>query len=141
MGTGIVFEFNAVTVSAVGKLSSGINSSKATGLDGINPRFLKASYNLIATPICQIINRSLFTGQIPLDWKIAEVSPLYKDGSRNEILNYRPISVPPVMGKVLERNVHDQTMDFFCENNLIDRNQAGFRSGHSTISCSLSVYL
>ena len=118
---------------------AGINASKATGLDGINPRFLKLSHDLIAEPICRIINCSLTTGTIPIDWKIAKVSPLYKDGSRNEILNYRPISVLPVMGKILELIVHDQTMSLFCDNNLLDKNQAGFRAGHSTVSCSLSV--
>ena len=43
------------------------------------------------------------------------------------------------MGKILECIVHDQLMGFFVENNLLDQNQAGFRAGHSTMSCSLAV--
>ncbi len=139
IGNGNLFSFTRVDVPTVTKLLANINQSKSTGLDGINPRFLKICYDLIAEPITHIINASLMSGLIPLDWKVARVSPLYKDGSRNKILNYRPISVLPIMGKILERLVHEQVYDFFTRNNLFDKNQAGFRSGHSTVSCALSV--
>ena len=84
-------------------------------------------------------HRSLISGVIPLDWKIARISPLFKEGNRNQVTNYRPISVLPILGKLLERVVHDQLYKYFTDNNLIHSSQSGFRSGHSTNTCVSTV--
>ena len=76
---------------------------------------------------------------MPRDWKTAHVSPLFKDGKRDEISNYRPISILPVMAKSFERILHDQIHGFFYEQRLLDPSQSGFRSGHSTIPCAAGV--
>ena len=74
-----------------------------------------------------------------MDWKIARVTPLLKAGNRSDMGNYRPISVLPIMGKVLERVVHDQLYSFLEDHNLLHPAQSGFRPAHSTITCTLSV--
>ena len=66
---------------------SGKSASKATGLGGINTRFLKVSPGFIAEPITLIFNCLLKSSLIPADWKTAKVSPLHKEGSRNEVSN------------------------------------------------------
>ena len=68
--------------------------------------------------------------------KTAKVSPLYKDGSCNDVGNYRPISVLPILGKILERVVYDQLYAYFTDNNLLNPCQSGFRPGHSTSTCT-----
>ena len=90
ISSGNIFTFQEVTVNEIAKALTRINVTKATGLDGINARFLKLAAEYIAVPLAHIVNMSLKCSVVPLDWKIARVSPLYKDGSRNLVTNYRP---------------------------------------------------
>ena len=83
-----------------------LKSGKAVGLDRIPARLLKDSADIVATPVAFIINTSLRTTQVPSNWKSARVIPLFKKGKADEMDNYRPISILPVLSKVLERAVH-----------------------------------
>ena len=81
-----------------------------------------------------LINQSLFSSKFPTDWKLAKVIPIFKSGSANDTNNYRPISVLPVLSKILERFVHSQFSNFLESNSLITKEQSGFRSLHSTLT-------
>ena len=61
-------------------------------------------------PICDIFNQSISQGTFPDDWKYARVTPLYKQGDRGDVNNYRPISVIAIVAKVFERIVYDSYM-------------------------------
>ena len=63
---------------------------------------------------------------------MAKVTPLYKDGARNDINNYRPISVLPVLSKILEKHVASSLSKFLRDNNLLYELKSAFRPGHST---------
>ncbi len=139
LGPGTLFVFDHVHEDEVLKLLKNLNTAKSTGLDGISPRYLKCAATQIVLPITHIINEAIRTSMVPRDWKTARVSPLYKDGKKDEISNYRPISVLPVMAKLFERILHDQLYQYFDVNGLLDPNQSGFRSGHSTTSCTVGV--
>ena len=76
---------------------------KATGIDGIPKRFLKDSATVIAPTFTFLVNLSLSTGSVPDKWKKARVLPLYKSGGRENLDNYRPISILPVLSKILEK--------------------------------------
>ena len=80
----------------------------------------------------EILNLSISTNSFPNHWKIAKVTPLHKGGARNDINNYRPISVLPVLSKILERHVSSSLSVFLRDNNLLYELQSAFRSGHST---------
>ena len=67
----------------------------------------------------------------PRKWKEAKVSPLHKNGPHDDVNNYRPISILPVLSKVLEKYVHDCLSVYLDENNSLHRTQSGFRSQHS----------
>jgi len=69
-------------------------------------------------------------------WKVI---PLFKQGERSDLNNYRPISIVPVVAKVFERNIYDQLYSYLTENNLISSCQSGFRSLHSTITALLEA--
>ena len=116
-----------------------MKSSKATGLDGISCRLLKAASSAIITPLMNLINRSLATGTVPAKWKMAKVTPIFKSRERDDVANYRPISVLPLVSKIIERAVHDQLHTFLKGKGYLADQQSGFRPKHSTQSAVLDV--
>ncbi|XP_057299458.1 uncharacterized protein LOC130630077 [Hydractinia symbiolongicarpus] len=128
-----LFHFHYVTKVFVEKeLKKSLKRKKATGADDIPPGVLKDAATLLSQPLAFIINLSLRTSTIPSDWKIAKVTPLFKGGNSSEETNYRPISVLPIVSKILERAVHHQLIDYLESNNLLSRNQFGYRRKRST---------
>ena len=99
--------FNVVA-SSVYSLLNKLSKSKATGLDNISAKLIRECADLISIPLCNIFNKSLSSGSFPDDWKCARVTPLFKQGERTDVNNYRPISVISVIAKVFERIVYDQ---------------------------------
>ena len=79
-----------------------------------------------------IVNLSIVKGYVPYLWKSARVLPLHKSGDTSCLSNYRPISVLPIVSKILERAVHFQLSQFISDHNLLHPNQSGFRPLHST---------
>ena len=137
--TNNMFNFTQVSENDVTDIINNIPSNKATGLDGISARIVKMAAPYISLPLTHIINLSLCTGSIPQDWKCAKIVPVFKKGCRTERANYRPISVLPVLSKVIERIVHKQTMDYLCRNLLLFSKQSGFRKSHSTTTALLNL--
>ena len=109
-----------------------LSKSKATGLDMISARLIRECADPICVPICNIFNQSIRQGIFPDDWKCARVTPLFKLGDRNDVNNYRPISVISVVAKVFERIVYDQLYAYLEEHSIICKYQSGFRATHST---------
>ena len=109
-----------------------MNVTKSTGYDNIPARFLKDGVNSIDTPLTYIMNLSMEKNTVPNELKVARVVPLYKKGDSNFEGNYRPVSVLPVVSKVLERIVFNQFCSYLSEQNLIYMYQSGFRRGFST---------
>ena len=110
-----------------------------TMLDGIPASLLKTASSAIATPLCSIINSSIQSGSFPSSWKCALVNPLHKGGSRDELSNYRPISLLPVASKILQSVVKDQVYSHVNNLNPLYHWQSGFRPGHSTTTMLLHV--
>ena len=85
-------------------------------------------------PICKICNLSISRGVFPDACKVEKLKPIYNQ-AKNTDSNYRPITLLPIMSKVNERIVHDQTNKFLSENNILHNLQSGFRPNHSTNLC------
>ena len=66
-------------------------------------------------------------------------TPVFKQGERSDLNNYRPISVIPVVAKVFERIIYDQLYDYFTVHKLISSHQSGFRPLHSTVTALLEA--
>ena len=64
---------------------------------------------------------------------------LFIKNGKQSIKNYRPVSLLPICGKVLERLLHDEMFSFCIENDLISQNQSGFKPGDSCINQLLSI--
>ena len=110
---------------------SHLDVSKATGTDNIGPRLLKLAAPHIADDIAFICNHSISNSTFPNKWKTAKVSPLYKNGPHDDVNNYRPISILPILSKILEKHVHNCLSNFLHEHQLSHKTQSGFRSQHS----------
>lgn len=111
-----------------------LNTAKSPGADEITPIILKKCAITLCRPLAELFNRSLNYGSIPEDWKNGLVSPIYKGGNRTDVSNYRPVTLLPVISKVLERLVTDRLMKHLEENNLLSIRQHGFRRSHSCLS-------
>ena len=82
---------------------------------------------------------SLQTAVFPDEWKLAKVTPIHKGDAKDNVNNYRPISVLSVVSKIFERIVYDQLYTYFNQNNLRNGMQSGFRPFHSTTSALLDA--
>ena len=93
--------------------------SKAAGLDGLSGRFLKDGAKFLAKPISDLCNLSINSEKFPDSCKVAKLRPLYKKGSLTQPCNYRPISLLPLISKVIEKVIHDQTSTFLNSKQLL----------------------
>ena len=93
---------------------------------------LKLISDDISRCITLIINQSLMSGIFPDKLKIAKVTPIYKKNDKKQVTNYRPISVLPVVSKIIETVIADQLNAYFIENHLFSSQQYGFRKKSST---------
>ena len=124
------FTIPFITEKYISETLNAMDVSKATGLDGISARFLKMSCKVISKPIEQIFNQSISQGIFPSMFKTAKVTPIFKKGSKSDKNNYRPISILPILSKVLEKHVSDHLKLYLESNNLLHMHQSGFRSNH-----------
>ena len=100
---------------------------------------LKIASLQLAKPITYIINKSINTGVVHDLFKIACVTPIFKNGDTTIPGNYRPIAILPALNKILERIVYDQLIKFLNKHNIIFNYQFGFRKKHSTEQAVLEL--
>ena len=112
-----------------------INPNKAVGIDNLSGRFIKDGGSILASPMTALCNLSINLSKFPDKCKIAKLKALYKKGSSLDTKNYRPISLLPLISKIFEKIIHDQTQEYLDENNVLYKYQSGFRTKHSTDTC------
>ncbi len=103
------------------------------GHDGISTKLVKETIDCIIQPLTYIINRSLDSGIVPNQLKVAKVIPIYKASDQSQLKNYRPISLLPAFSKIFEKVMYNKIIAFLDSKNLFYKHQYGFRSKHSTI--------
>lgn len=129
----ILTQMAPITMCATGiqKLIENLPTNSAPGPDNISTKLLKLCKYEASTLLCLLFQQSLQTGIIPANWKEANVTPIFKSGQRNELTNYRPISLTSVPSKLMEHIIFSNIMDHLSVNNLLFVNQHGFRRYHS----------
>ena len=95
-----------------------LKDGKAPGDDGFVPEFLKYLANVVSIPLAIIYNKSIAEGVVPQEWKRANVTPLFKKGSRSEPGNYRPVSLTSYLCKILEAILKESIIDHLSAHSL-----------------------
>ena len=119
--------FNSIQVQHVGDALGKIKVSKSCGNDNISSYFLKLAFPYIKTSLVLLFNTSIESNLFPDKWKIVRITPIFKEGDRACKENYRPISVLPVVEKLIYNHLN--------RNNLIYWGQSAYRKLHSTETC------
>ena len=130
-----------VTPEVVASKINNMKENKSPGVDGISPKILKETVEQISTPPAHVFNMSLQEGIVPLEWKEANIVPLFKKGSRNKSVNYRPVSLTSVICKLLETIIRDHMMDFLVKHKLINPSQHGLLKARSCLTNLLCFFL
>ena len=99
-----------VTPEVVASKINNMKENKSPGVDGLSPKILKETVEQISKPLAHVFNMSLQEGIVPVEWKEANIIPLFKKGSRNKSVNYRPVSLTSVTCKLLETIIRDHMM-------------------------------
>ena len=104
-----------ITPEMIAKKFKKMKDNKSPGVDGIPPKLLKEIVEQISTPLAKVLNLLLEEGIVPSEWKEANITPLFKKGSRNKPDNYRPVSLTSVVCKLLETLTRDHTVEFLVK--------------------------
>jgi len=132
--TSIIFSESQI----LDKLSK-LNCTKSPGPDAIHPRVLFELREYIAYPLKLIFEESYKQKQLPMDWRSANITALFKKGSKNDVTNYRPVSLTSIVCKLMESIIRDLIIKHFKDNNFFSQKQFGFIKGRSTVSQLLKM--
>ena len=103
-------------------------------MDMLSLKVYKDRFLVLGRQLVNIFNCSLRSSIFPEVWKRAKVVPLFKGGTSDEVGNYRPVSLLPLPGKLLEKIEHKHITKFWEDNNFLSTNQGFFMKGFSTVS-------
>ena len=126
------FRPQPVDVSTVILTVKALNDTKSVGSDGIPLKFIRDALHVVAQYLTCIINTSIVTGVFPDAWKHAVVVPIFKNGDADNVSNYRPISLLPILSKILEKIIANQLTNYLEDKKLLSNSQHGFRRHLST---------
>ena len=124
----------AITEEEVNKLLKDLQVNKSAGPDQINPRVLYECADVLSKPLTVLFNKSLTSGIVPKDWKMAHICPIHKKDEKHMASNYRPVSLTSVVSKVMERVVKERIMNYLYSNNKLSDCQYGFVEGRNTVT-------
>lgn len=116
----------------VERLILNLKNDCATGWDGISSSFLKHAKDIIIPSLTHIINLCFCSGIFPKPFKISIIHPIHKNGTRDDVNNYRPISILPALSKIIEKLINKRLMNFLEQEGLLSESQYGFRANKST---------
>ena len=122
-----------VTISEILEATKLLQDKKTPDHNGIYSNFLKKIVFNIAKPLHHILQQSFEKGIVPSQLKIAKVIPIFKNGDRCNMDNYRPISLLSCFSKIIEKIVAIRLTSFLTENNILSEWQFGFHLQHSTV--------
>ena len=103
-----------------------LNSNKAYGPDTMHPFLLKHCAEAFAIPLTLIIRASLTNSQLPVQFRSANITPLFKKGDKTLLSNYRPVSLTSIPCKIMENIIRAKMQEYLYKNNLLAREQHGF---------------
>lgn len=128
-----------ICVENVETIINKIKNKNCAGVDNLSQKIIKSIKPVILDSLTYLINISLEKGIFPDPFKLALIIPLHKKGERNNIDNYRQISLLSEVSKILERIVYDIINDFNDKYNILTLSQHGFRKNKSVETASTNL--
>ncbi|KAF2354356.1 Reverse transcriptase domain [Trinorchestia longiramus] len=128
-----------LSLQKIRKILNWLKNTKAVGHDNKCLQYIKDSFNVTAPLLHLIINTSITANKFPDQWKHSIINPLHKAGDINTASNYRPISLLPVLSKILEKVISSQLSTYLDESNLLHPNQYAYRKHTSTQDALLNI--
>ena len=125
-----------VNKDGVLKLLKDLKPHKAIGPDGIATHILSLAADQLAPVLTAIFQSSLDVGELPIEWKDALISPIYKKGDRSSVANYKPVPLTCVVCNVLEHIIHSSVMKHLEKFDIIMDKQHEFRR---RLSCEVQL--
>jgi hypothetical protein len=126
---GTSLSFSEVSSSVVEKKLKSLNTKKATGKDNIPPKLLRCGAEVLAPPMCIIVNKCIAEGVFPEEMKMAVVTPVFKKKDPLDKANYRPVSILSTTSKIFEGVIADQLNSYF--ESIFSPYLCAFRKGFS----------
>ena len=133
------FELQVIKEVDVYKEVATINIKKSSGFSGINSQVLKEAFRVLIPELTDILNMSIQTATFQNSWKCATVIPVPKTGDLSKVENYRPISLLPLPGKILEKIIHTQLETELESSDFFKNYQHGFCKNRSTTHAILQL--
>ena len=121
------------------KIVRALNINKAHGHDDISIRMIKICDKSLLKLLIILFENSTKSSCYPDIWKRSNIIPVHKKNDKQLVNNYRPISLLPIFGKILEKVLFDRIYGFLLEENLLNPNQSGFRPSDSCINQLLAI--
>lgn len=132
------FSFRNIDISDLTAVFISLKSN-STGMDGLPLKFIKILFPYIDCYILHVINSIITFSNFPLEWKHSKVIPIPKKKSTSCLSDYRPISLLPVLSKVLEKILQIQILQYLESNRMLSNYQSGYRANHSSITAVLNI--
>ena len=129
------FRFKPENAKKIKKLIENIRKDVAPGVDKLNAKLIKDTKEEITPILTKIINTGYENNIFPDCLKMAIIKPIHKKDDQNDISNYRPISLLPILSKVFERAATDQLVEYLEKHKLLGKHQHAYRKFYSTVTC------
>jgi hypothetical protein len=134
-----IINWSYTSTAEVNRIIKSLKSKNSSGYENIPVKILKMSVSFILSSLTYIRNEALSMGKFPDRLKYAIVRPIHKKDSKLIISNCRPISILTSFSKIFEKLIYTRLYDHISTNNLITKEQHGFRSTASTQTASYAL--
>ena len=135
---GVVFD--EIDLFEVEHVISAIDTGKSSGLEFINSATLKIAFSCLAVHLTHLFNCSLREANFPRAWAHGSITPIPKNGDSKLVGNWRPISLVPLPGKLMEHLVHKRLLEAIYNAEILSKYQYGFVPGRSTSQAVFRLY-
>ena len=134
-----LFTIPLITTELIIKYVKSLSDNAATGPDNVPTYAIKQAISIAAGHLTFVINSFFSNGEFPDAWKMARVTPIFKSGEQDLVINYRPISILPALSKIVERHVFLSLSSWFNKYNLLFSSQSSYRKHHSCITAMVNL--
>ena len=131
------FRFSEISAHDVTQALNQMKTTNSAGTDKISSYFLKLAIPYVSKSIAELRNISTRNCIFPESWETTKLTPILKEGGKSERSNYRPISVLPVLTRLFEKLTFNQLSKYLNGNDLLSKEQSGFRPLHYKVYCLL----